>query len=346
MRITIILLIIILPTQVFSQNNKITINTNKNIEFLGYIIEQGDPMGNEKSHPISVIINKYPENKNSETLLKLFNLASDINYSTLTYLMYFLPELPLAKDYSVSLELASYLGFNSETEKKNLNQMVSELNNYYHESNFDTIWNELRPYRKNITSILHENRPESKVFDQMEMFYQYKYDHYSIQPIITLWPCGFGIRDLENKRAVFVMGPLNINYDFTDQEAYINLAIHEFGHSFVNHVVLKNENLLNKTKKLFAPIKEDMTRQGYSDWKTCIIEHFVRAGEVIIRDLMGDKKQSEALLKSYTEDKKYIFLPSIVQSLKAYRLDKNLSYEAAVTASLSDLSEEMKIENE
>lgn len=346
MRITFVLLFIILTTKAYSQNSKITIDSNKNIEFLGYIIEQGDPMGNDKNHPISAIINKYPENKNSKTLSQLFNLAGNINYSTLTHLMYFLPELPLDKGYSMPQELASYLGFNSETERNKLNEMVTELNNYYNESNFESIWNELKPYRNKITSILHENRPGIEVFELMEMFYEYKYDHYSIQPIITLWPCGFGICELENNKAVFIMGPLNLNYDFTDIEAYINLAIHEFGHSFVNHVVLKNEDLLEETRSLFTPIKEPMTKNGYSDWETCMIEHFVRAGEVIIRELNGDKKQSETLLKHYTEDKKYIYLPLIVDNLRAYRLDQNSSYPNSVTASLKNLSKEMKTKNE
>lgn len=343
MRISSILLIIILPIQVLSQDIKITIETNKNIEFLGYIIEQGDPMGNDKNHPISIIMNRYPENKDSETLFKLFNLAGTIDYSTLTHLMYFLPELPLDNTYSVPEELATYLGFSSMDAKKQLDQLVLEMNKYYKETNFEIIWNELSPHRDHLTSFLHENKPEVRVFDLMEKFYQYKYNHYSIQPIITLWPCGFGIRELENQKAVFVMGPLHYNYDFTDKEAYINLAIHEFGHSFVNHVVLKNEALLEKTKFLYTPIQEAMVRQGYSDWETCMIEHFVKAGEVIIRDLMGNKKQSENLLNYYTEDKKHIYLPSLVENLKKYRTDHNLTYEDAVNAALSDLFIEMSM---
>ena len=118
MRVILIIWVVSLSVQVFAQNSKVTIDTNKNLEFLGYIIEQGDPMGNDKNHPVSIIIDMYPENKNSEALFKLFDLASNIDYSTLTNLMYFLPEFPLDKEYSIPKELASNLGFKSEYDKK------------------------------------------------------------------------------------------------------------------------------------------------------------------------------------------------------------------------------------
>lgn len=337
MRTVIILFILILTTQVFSQKSKISIETNKNLEFLGYIIEQGDSMENDKNHPVSAIINKYPENKKSETLFKLFDLASDLDYSTLVHLMYFLPELPLDINYSISHELSSYLGFKSESEKKNLKEIVFELNNFYDESNFEIIWKELSPYRKDIKSFLRKNRPESEVFEHMETFYQYKYKYYRILPIMTLWPAGFGIRDVENNRAIFVMGPLNINYDFNDEDSFINLAIHEFGHSFVNHVVLKNKMKLQETKHLYTPIKEFMTKQGYSNWETCMIEHFVRAGEVIIRRLMGDHKQGEELLNEYAKNRNFVYLKDIVDHLSYYRLKKKYSYDLAVKLTIDNL---------
>ena len=343
MRVILIIWVVSLSVQVFAQNSKVTIDTNKNLEFLGYIIEQGDPMGNDKNHPVSIIIDMYPENKNSEALFKLFDLASNIDYSTLTNLMYFLPELPFDNNYKVPQDLALRLGFKSKEEENKLNEIVNELNGFYYESNFETIWNALDPYRKNITSFLKDNKPDEKVFSFMEMFYQYQYDQYRIVPIITLWSAGFGIRNYENNNAVFVMGPLDLNYDFNDQDAFINLAIHEFGHSFVNEVVLKSKNLTEKNMALFEPIKEAMVKQGYSNWETCVIEHFVRAGEIIVRKLMGNENQSDILLNDYTNNRKFIYLNSIVDDLMRYRLDKNYSYDKAVKLTLDNMSK-MKID--
>ena len=337
MRIALIFTLVFIPIQIFSQDSKITVELNKNIEFLGYIIEQGDPAGNDKNHPISKIINKYPENKTNETLFKLFNLASTVDYSTLVHLMYFLPELPLTNNYRVSEEFASYLGFESHDERLRLDEIVLELNNFYKESHFENIWKNLKPYGKTLKSFLEESKPRAEAFNYLEEFYQYRYKHYSIQPILTLWPVGFGIRDLDHNKAVFIMGPLNSNYDFNDKQAFINLTLHEFGHSFVNHILLKNKKELNKTESLFKPIKDTMTRQGYSDWETCMTEHFVRAGEVIIRELMGDKNQSEALLKDYIENRNFIYLEFIIDKLKFYRLDKTYSYEDSVVVTLNSL---------
>lgn len=339
MRTIIVFFVIFIPIQFFSQQSKVSVDFNKNIEFLGYIIEQGDPAGNDKNHPISIIIDKFPENKTSKTLYKLFDLAGDIDYSTLVHLMYFLPEFPLKDDYTVSEEFACFLGFDSENERNRLDIIVSELNNYYTESSFSEIWKGLKPYVKNVQSSLEENKPNYEVFNRMELFYQYKFNHYSIQPILTLWQAGFGIRDLENNKAVFILGPLNPNYDFNNEQAFINLTIHEFGHSFVNHVLLENKRQLSRTKHFFEPIQDAMTSQGYSDWETCIIEHFVRAGEVIIRELVDSKNQHELLLIDYSENRKFIYLEFIVEKLKFYRLIKNYSYKESTIATLNDLAQ-------
>ena len=69
----------------------------------------------------------------------------------------------------------------------------------------------------------------------------------------------------------------------------VAVIIHEFGHSFVNPVVDSIPPVdISKTERLFEPIKSAMEKQGYNTWKTCLYEHFVRAGEVVIAKLLDD----------------------------------------------------------
>ena len=334
------LFLIIVSINGIAQRKNLTVDFNKNIEFLGYIIEQGDPSNNDKEHPISKVIHKYPNDKNMASLSKLFELASDLDYSTLIHLMYYLPEFPIKNKNAVSDKLALYVGFTTKDEIEKLNILISELNNFYNTSNFEQVWKDLKSYRKEVKKVLKKEEPKPEVFNQMENFYQQHYQQYTIIPSVTLWQAGFGIRDIENQTAVYILGPLGGNYDFNNSKTFTNLAIHEFGHSFVNHVLLKNKKELLKTKRLFVPIKPAMKKQGYSNWETCMIEHFVRAGEVIVRDLTGNKTQSDFLLKTYAENKEFIYLRFIISKLAYYRMEKELDYDTAVLNTLIDLGKE------
>ena len=62
---------------------------------------------------------------------------------------------------------------------------------------------------------------------------------------------------------------------------YLPNLIHEFSHSFVNHLV--DGNLLafeESGKKLFEEVESEMTRQNYGRWNTVIYETLVRASVI------------------------------------------------------------------
>ena len=184
---------------------------------------------------------------------------------------------------------------------------------------------------------ISEHKPSQKQMEIMESFYQSDYAHYEVVPSFTIWSAGWGINNGRGRKATFVLGPLDKNYDYSDTLRFLHLSVHEFGHSFVNHVVLPNKEQLKKSRGLFTgELKANMTRQGYPDWESCMVEHFVRAGEIIIPELMGNTEGSEALMKNYIEDRKFIYLPFIIEQLKKYRLEKNYSYEDSVRMTLID----------
>lgn len=341
MRITLLFLTLSLSFSITAQVKPIDIRFNKNMEFYGYIIELGDPSDNDPNHPIAKEINKYPANRNNETLFEIFTLAADIDYATIVNLLYFLPEFPLDKNYELPSERVKALGYESDEELRMIRTIVQKTNKLYIESNFESIWANLAPYRTKVLSHLTKNKPSQVVMKEMEIFYDMSYAQYEIVPSLTIWSGpGWGIKDVAQNKAIFILGPLNKNYDFEDTERFLNLAIHEFGHSFVNHVVLQHKDQIKKTADLFPALKPDMVPQGYRKWESCVIEHFVRAGEVIIPESLGNSTGLQELIEDYTTNRKFIYLPFIIEKLKTYRLDKKFSYQKAVRKTLVDLEKE------
>lgn len=338
MRSVLLLLTLCLSPLAKAQENQVKIHFSKNIEFFGYLLELGDPSENDPNHPITKVINAHPENQNNPLLMEIFTIAADMDYATIVNLMYYLPEFPLEDSFELSEKRADELGYDTEEKINLLKKLLAKVNQFYKESTFEAIWNNLATHRTELLAYMSENKPSQKQMITMESFYQSDYNHYEIVPSFTIWSGpGWGINNGRGAKATFVLGPLSKNYEFKDKRRFLHLSIHEFGHSFVNHVVSPNEEELEKTRGLFRELKANMTRQGYSDWETCMIEHFVRAGEVIIPELIGNTEESKALLKNYVEDRQFIYLPFIIKKLKKYRLKKKYTYEEAVKRTLIDL---------
>ncbi|MBC2838347.1 DUF4932 domain-containing protein [Robiginitalea sp. SC105] len=323
-----------------AQPKPVEVRFVKNIEFFGYIIELGNPGDNDPDHPVSVAINQYPENRNNETLFEIFSLAGDMQYSSIINLMYHLPEFPLDPGYQLPIQRAMDLGFGSAEEIKAIRTLVNKVNSFYLESQFESIWTSLEPYRAATSGQLEELKPGGTFMEAMESYYGSTFDRYEIVPSLTLWPGGgWAVSSEGSGKATFILGPIRENYIFRDA-GFQTLALHEFGHSFVNHVVLRYGVQLQKTAELFNLVREDMVPQGYSNWKTCMIEHFVRAGEVLVMEQLGDTDRSSELLEDYRDNRKFLYLPFIVEKLRAYRLEGKHSYPEAVRATLSDLESE------
>jgi hypothetical protein len=190
---------------------------------------------------------------------------------------------------------------------------------------------------KDITEI----KPKDRVFETMEEFYQQKFSTYKIIPSLTIQPGpGFGFKEKGNQTAYFVLGPHTEDFRFDNSDQLRRLAIHEFGHSFVNPLMDESfASIISDTESLFGPIANKMNEQGYPQWWYCVNEHFVRAGEVLILELMNDNSLSKSVLKKDTEVKDFIYLPFVVNRLRTYRIEQGNSYVQSVRRTMLDLKE-------
>jgi len=61
----------------------------------------------------------------------------------------------------------------------------------------------------------------------------------------------------------------------------LSLIIHEYNHSFINHLVFEHEQQLSAAgEKVFRPVAERMKFQAYESWQVTLIESLVRTGEI------------------------------------------------------------------
>ena len=61
-----------------------------------------------------------------------------------------------------------------------------------------------------------------------------------------------------------------------------------------------------------------MADQGYNTWKASLYEHFVRAGEIIIAEKMGNLERAERLRYNYINKRSFKYIPDILNALKKY----------------------------
>jgi len=325
-----------------AQKKSISIEFNKNLEFFGYLVQLGEPGDDDPNHPISKILNNYSDNQSNPLLIEIYGNASDFTYAMFVDFFYNdLPQLPIASDYDLDSLIEKKYANKSSEDKKALKKLMQLVNRFYEESKFENLWDELEPYRLQTYQNLKDRLPSDDVISQMESFYQQDFKFYKVVPSLTIWPtAGWGLKNSELSTASFILGPLQKNFDFTDGARFENLAIHEFGHSFVNHVVLENQDAISKSSSLYNPLKEKMIPQGYAVWENCVIEHFVRAGEIIIPELLKNKTNTDPILKDYINNRGFIYLPFIINRLKYYRWEQKQSYQNAVKLSLADLTSE------
>jgi hypothetical protein len=297
---------------------------------------------------------QYKQFENSENLAVIIGFAQNIWLDYFINLLLQLDGFPQAR-LTDDIAEKDYIRFSENKDpmeaRKNATTCIEAFNKLYKEVNFDVYLKQNSNKYDNALQQVKSRLPSGKFIPAMESFYKQYFHSYTLVPSLTI-PAGmgFGARyGLENKIRIFnVFGAFGkqsfqdetrLDMGFADEKQIRELSTHEFGHSFVNPVVDQMpEALVIQTQKLFEPVSNDMTRQGYGQWKICLYEHFVRAGEVMIARKLGNTKDAEYLKKHYIEDRKFIYLPAILKELEAYTKSQTMSYKDAVMQALEQLN--------
>lgn len=110
---------------------------------------------------------------------------------------------------------------------------------------------------------------------------------------------------------------------FDRPEQLAKLAMHEFGHSFVNHALEspRHKGPITRFAALYAA--ERATGQmGYEDW-ICVAEHIIRACEIRIALVAGQPESAARLLQHNIEQHAFHYLPAIVEALDDYEQNRS-----------------------
>lgn len=101
------------------------------------------------------------------------------------------------------------------------------------------------------------------------------------------------------------------------------LTVHEMGHSFVNPHVNSIDDQVRRDSALFTPALQHALDSSYiGDWKTCVIEHLVRLGEIRVAVAMQDKAAAERLRKMHVKMFHFVLLPLLEEKIRQYELHR------------------------
>lgn len=332
---------------VYRQHAEIQIEFNHNIEFAGLVFFMGS-MAEDASVPGArmtggmlkkdwfaydlSLFKRYEAHRKDTNLQAAAGFLERLQAPDLFPLLISVAPFPKAKLHKgIHYEMISGFapGKDSTSAAQQVKIFLSALNSFYQTISFDNYYRTAKPLYRKAMAEIKAALPAGGSIPLMENFYGKKFTAYALLPSLTI-PSGmaFGVKNrTANGISVYnVFGPFarqrfdnkdSLDLGYNDPKHILELSIHEFGHSFANPVVdLLPDSLIRSKAHLFAPIQTAMDNQGYSTWKSCITEHFVRAGEVIIARKGGRTAAADELLKYYVEGRKFIYLPAIISVLE------------------------------
>ena len=208
----------------------------------------------------------------------------------------------------------------------NLEQYREAIKQFAEISEFEKFWNSKITFYNQILDLTIAEIGEKNIIEALDDYYNETQESYNI--IIS--PSFLGnysakIPGNDGKYNVYTcLSTTNIKGDipYLDLNNLRYYVWHEFGHSFVNPVVEKYANRLASSNKLFEPIKDNMSKQTYTDWETCVKEHIIRAIHVRLAELNIGSQSSKALLNNDIR-RSFIYIEPLIEKLKDFENQRN-----------------------
>lgn len=342
----------------YRSDARLSVQVNNNVEllgfvyFLGYEGAQSEAVDyqekDRKRYAYGIdLYHRYKSFAGSKNLAVAVGFAQDIWLDYFINLLIQLEDFPNAK-LTDAIDPVYYRRFSPGGEpaeaKRNASAFIEAMNGLHREVDFGTYLAKSRSLYANAVEQVNAGLPEDRFPPAMEEFYEGHFDSYNLVPSLTI-PAGMGFGakyESGSKRHAFhVFGTFAApqwsdstkpDMGFADRKHLLELSTHEFGHSFVNPCVDRlPEELIRDTQALYDPIREAMSGQGYTSWKTCLYEHFVRAGEVVIARKLGHHEDAARVRKHYISDRKFVYLDTLLIELDKYNTAREGTYQQAVT---------------
>lgn len=111
-------------------------------------------------------------------------------------------------------------------------------------------------------------------------------------------------------------------------DIYLNILVHEFNHSFINHLIAEGtayrRDLQPAGEGLFEMCSQIMGWQAYGDWATVINESLVRAA--VICYLLDNDSPADTVREAVLDEMRvgFVWMPELVAKLREYENHRDL----------------------
>lgn len=351
-----------------TNQKEIQIEINKNIETIGIILNLSD-LGDyiiEKYHGndyslVKLYRKEFDEFKTHPAVLKVNELGKLdlLQFGYYYYGLSFseLPEFKLL--YPKFDEFYSNDELTKEQIEKELLEFDKLIKDFYLDAQIETFLSGNKSFYNKVIAETKETIPNN-IIATMENFFGEFDNKYVICPsptIFTSFNFGPSIVSKNHKLFYYLLGPaydlkpnrkhldkisIKDSLGFNDKEYASELAIHEFGHSFVRFIDQKeNKKLIEKLSYLNTnKLKENLKKIGEgTEWSTAFEEHLVRATEIMVWRKLGERKIADEKLNYEQEKEGLLYIKEFVNSLKKYESNRDefLTLESYFTKLINDL---------
>ena len=232
----------------------------------------------------------------------------------------------------------------------NLELYEKVLQQFAEVSKFEDFWNSRISFYNQVLDATLNSLEGMDLIKIVEDYYNETQGSYNI--VIT--PAFYGGKGLKMPRAdgkddiyaCIETSNMQDGIPYIDADFLVFYVLHEFGHSFVDHLKEPYVSRVAALDALFTPIKEIMTKQAYGAWGICVNEHIVRAAHIRMLELHMGPQYAKALLERDVKNG-FIYLEPLVEKLKEYESQKargHLTFTEFYPELLSELEHLLKTE--
>ncbi|NOU46807.1 MAG: DUF4932 domain-containing protein [Bacteroidales bacterium] len=190
------------------------------------------------------------------------------------------------------------------------------------ECKFDEFYGSHKDFYNLILSTVQFNFKDYREKERIENYYGSKQNSYTV--ILNLLGSGNfgpGIKNVSGMDIYCVIEPETTMGNipvFSANRMFNNLICHEFGHSFVNPLVEKYIETVNKSSALFDSIKQSMNSQAYTNWEITVKEHIVRAVACRLAAKKYGEESSNLIEYRNEVGRRFIYVVPLIAKLKEY----------------------------
>ncbi len=213
--------------------------------------------------------------------------------------------------------------------RETLDRFVTLLRDFALKTDFTNFYSSHRPFYDSIIAIAEDTIGTQNYVAMLEDYYGMSQHGYHIVLAPLMHQGGFGPRvslpdgsyDVYN-----ITGPNAVDESglpvFSNAENFRHIAMHEFGHSFVNPLADHHHDLVIQYDTLFEPIREAMEAHYYRNWVTCVNEHIVRAVTTRMAYINSGDKMGDKVMQNEV-DRGFVYIGALTDKLKEYESNRD-----------------------